>query len=128
MLNNYAITTLVFFVKDLKRTNQFYSEVLGLTTNTSEGHEGSYITAQSGTLTLVFIPGEESPGQSPVIVFALDGGIDDLVESLVKQKVEIVVPVSEAPDGGLSADFLDPDGHILSLYQPADMPRRMETS
>ena len=34
------------------------------------------------------------------------------------------VPVSEAPDGGLTMDFVDPDGNGLSLYQPAGAPRR----
>jgi hypothetical protein len=29
----------------------------------------------------------------------------------------------ETPDGGLSADFLDPDHHMLSVYQPSGAPR-----
>ena len=56
-------------------------------------------------------------------VFRSLGG-DDVVEGLTKQGVDIVTPVSEAPDGGLTADFSDPDGYILSLHQPAGMPRR----
>ncbi|MEM8484330.1 MAG: VOC family protein [Bacteroidota bacterium] len=126
MLTSYPITNLVFFVKDLEQTRQFYSNVLGMEMQETAGHEGAFLTAESGSLILVFIPAEEAPGQSPVVVFGLDGGIEDLVEALVKQNVEIVVPVSEAPDGGLTADFVDPDGHVLSLYQPADAPRRRE--
>ena len=125
MLTSSAISTLVYFVKDLNNTSRFYQEVLGIATDQHEGHEGAFLTAQSGSITLVFIQGDEAPGRSPVAVFSLEGGIEDLVESLVKQNVEIVVPVSEAPDGGLTADFLDPDGHVLSLYQPADAPRRV---
>ena len=30
----------------------------------------------------------------------------------------------ESPDGGLSLDFLDPDGNVLSLHQPAGAARR----
>ncbi len=126
MLTSYPVTNLVFFVKDLEQTRHFYSSVLGMEMQETAGHEGEFLTAESGSLILVFIPAEEAPGQSPVVVFGLDGGIEDLVEALVKQNVEIVVPVSEAPDGGLTADFLDPDGHVLSLYQPADAPRRRE--
>lgn len=126
MLTSYPITNLVFFVKDLEKTRQFYHGVLGMDVQETEGHEGAFLTAESGSIMLVFIPANEAPGQSPVVVFGLDGGIEDLVESLVKQNVEIVVPVSEAPDGGLTADFVDPDGHVLSLYQPADAPRRRE--
>jgi len=46
-----------------------------------------------------------------------------VVEALAAQGVEIVVPVSPTPDGGLSADFLDPDGHVLSYYQAGDAPQ-----
>src|SRR5690606_29143516 len=63
-------------------------------------------------------------GESPVLVFGLDGGIDRCAERLAGQGVEIVVPVSEAPDGGLTLDFLDPDGTVPSLYQPPGAPRR----
>ena len=37
----------------------------------------------------------------------------------------LIAPVSEAPDGGLTADFLDPDGHTLSYHQPAGLPARL---
>ena len=50
------------------------------------------------------------------------GGIDSMVASLAAAGVEIVTPVSEAP-GGWSAELKDPDGHILSLYQDASLPR-----
>lgn len=125
MLTSSAVSAIVFFVKDLERTEQFYGTVLGLETNVMHGHDGAFMTAASGDLTLVFLPSEElSAGRSPVVVFGLEGGIENMVESLASQQVEIVVPVSEAPDGGLTADFLDPDGHVLSLYQPAEAPRQ----
>ncbi|MFK7844642.1 MAG: VOC family protein [Rhodothermales bacterium] len=123
MLSSSPISALVFFVKDIERTNAFYRDVLGLSTEEIPGHDGPMLTAQSGSLTLVFIVADEAPGRSPVAVFELKGGIDALVASLVRQNVEIVVPVSEAPDGGLTSDFLDPDGHVLSLYQPVGAPR-----
>ena len=129
MLTSSEVSSIVFFVTDLSRTEQFYNKVLGLKTTTMTGHEGAFMIASSGALTLVFIPSNEIPaGRSPVIVFGLEGGIEDIVESLTSQKVEIVVPVSEAPDGGLTADFLDPDGHVLSLYQSAEAPRRQGAS
>lgn len=123
MLNKSAVSALVFFIKDLDRTSAFYQDVLGLEITKQEGHDGAFLMAQIGDMSLVFIPGEEAPGRSPVVVFELEGGIDDVVNALTSQNVEIVVPVSEAPDGGLTSDFLDPDGHTLSLYQSADMPR-----
>ncbi len=124
MVGFTAVSAIVFYVKDLKRTTTFYHDVLGLTVESAEGHEGSFASAPLGTTTLIFIQHNEMPGRSPVVVFGLAGGIDDVVEGLIKQGVEIVVPVSDAPDGGLTADFLDPDRHVLSVYQPAGALRR----
>ncbi len=59
-----------------------------------------------------------------MVVFNIDGGIDDYAETLAARGVEIVVPVSECPDGGLSVDFVDPDRNLLSVYQPPNAPRR----
>ncbi len=118
------ISAIVYNVKDLQRTITFYQDALGLSLNVMEGHGESFGVAEVGELTLVFFPSDEKPGQSPIVVFGLESGVEDVVEELTKQGVEIVTPVSEAPDGGLTADFADPDGHVLSVYQPADAPRR----
>ena len=80
--------------------------------------------ADVGGISLVFFQMEGKRGDSPVIVFNLDeGGIDGIVEGLASKGVTIVTPVSHAPDGGWTADFTDPDGHTLSLYQEADKAR-----
>ena len=69
---------------------------------------------------------EGKRGDTPAIVFDLDeGGIDDVVAELARQGVNIVTPVSEAP-GGWSADFLDPDGFGLGLWQAGDLPRSLK--
>lgn len=117
------ISAIVFYVKDLERTQQFYQNALGLDVAVHAGHDGSFATAQAGNQTLVFLPADQPPGHSPVIVFGLDGGIDDVVAHLAASGAEIVVPVSQAPDGGWTADFRDPNGHTLSVYQSADIPR-----
>lgn len=124
MLGQCRVGAIVFFVKELGRAVAFYRDTLGLAVEAIEGHDGPFAMAQVGELSLVFIAREVRIGESPVVVFALDGGIDDYAESLARQGVEIVVPVSETPDGGLSVDFVDPDRNVLSLYQPAGAPRR----
>jgi len=121
-----TVSALVFFIRDVNRTERFYRNVLGLDTERTAGHHGNILTAQAGEISLVFLPAEEAPGHSPVVVFGLSGGIEEAVEALARHNVEIVTPVSEAPDGGLTADFLDPDGHVLSFYQPAEAPRRVD--
>jgi catechol 2,3-dioxygenase-like lactoylglutathione lyase family enzyme len=118
MLKNPSVGAVVFFVKDLARSVGWYRDALGLETRTIGGHDGPFALAMAGAVELVFIRRDEPAGRTPIVVFRLSEGIDAVVESLAAKRVEIVLPVSETPDGGLSADFLDPDGHVLSVYQP----------
>jgi predicted enzyme related to lactoylglutathione lyase len=119
-LKNLAI---VFIVTDLARSHAFYSRTLGLEFEVTD-FEGGYLQARlPGDVELVFLPGESKPGTTPQLVFGLaKGGIDSMVASLAAAGVALVTPVSEAP-GGWSAEFKDPDGHGLSLYQDGALPR-----
>ena len=119
-LKNLAI---VFVVADLRRAYRFYSETLGLAFEV-EDFEGGYLQARlPGDVEFVFLPGDATRGATPQVVFGLaKGGIDGMVASLAAAGVEIVTAVSEAP-GGWSAEFKDPDGHMLSLYQDGGLPR-----
>ena len=122
MLKNPTVGAVVFFVRDLARSVAWYRDALGLEPRTLPGHDGPFALASAGSVELVFIPRDEPAGRTPIVVFGLQSGIYEVVESLAAKGVEIVVPVSETPDGGLSADFRDPDGHILSVYQPGGTP------
>ena len=124
MLSQCKVGAIVFFVRDLSRSVAFYRDTLGLPVEVVEGHDGAFATGQVGELNLVFIVHDAPAGESPVVVFSLDGGIDDYAEALAGRGVEIVVPVGESPDGGLSLDFVDPDRNMLSLHQGPDLPRR----
>lgn len=121
MLKEARIGAVVFMVKDLEASRDFYGNVLGLRTELAESPEGRMLTAAIGNVVLVFFQGNERPGRTPIVVFQIgDEDINRLVDRLVEQGVEIVAPVQHAPDGGLTADFMDPDGHVLSLYRSAD--------
>lgn len=119
-ISNLAV---VFTVSDLVRTHRFYAQTLGLPFEVVD-FEGGYLQARlPGNVELVFFPGEATPGSTPQVVFGLaEGGIDAAVAALAEAGVEIVTPVTEAP-GGWSADFKDPDGHLLSFYQDGKLPR-----
>jgi predicted enzyme related to lactoylglutathione lyase len=119
-LKNVAI---VFLVADLVRAHRFYSQTLGLAFEV-EDFAGGYLQARlPGDVELVFLPGEATPGPSPLVVFGLaHGGIDAIVHALAAAGVELVTPVTEAP-GGWSAELKDPDGHRFSLYQDGALPR-----
>lgn len=127
MFKSGNIGAIVYFVSDLDQSEKFYRDVLGLEiTRVDDEAEGSFLQAQSGNgVELVFFAMEVQQGQSPVVVFDVpDGGIDDVVQELSEKGVTIVTPVSHAP-GGWSADFVDPDGHVLSMYQGEDKPRSL---
>ncbi|WP_297110046.1 VOC family protein [uncultured Devosia sp.] len=119
--------SVVFYVSDIRRTETFYNQTLGLQLERQEGAEPFWLQAhiENGP-DLIFFEMEGKRGDPPAIVFELDeGGIDDVVAGLAEQGVNIVTPVSEAP-GGWSADFLDPDGFGLGLWQSGDMPRSLK--
>ncbi len=125
MLGQARIGNICYYVADLDRTERFWRDVVGLPVQrVEEGSEAFLIAPTAGGVDLLFFVREARPGDSPIIVFTLeDGGIDDVAAALVEQGATLVTPVSHAP-GGWSGDYADPDGHVLSLYQAAEKPRR----
>ncbi|WP_369058754.1 VOC family protein [Caulobacter sp. 73W] len=118
--------SIVFYVSDLVRTEAFYNETLGLDLQRQEGAEPFWLQAQLGDLGIIFFQMEGTRGDTPALVFDVtEGGIDDIVAGLATKGVTIVTPVSEAP-GGWSADFLDPDGFGLGLWQSGELPRSLK--
>ena len=116
--------SVVYYVTDAARTEAFYRDALGITLDRMEGAEPFWLNGQIGALNVVFFEMPDAKvGSTPALIFDLaEGGIDDIVAELTAKGVTIVTPVSEAP-GGWSADFTDPDGFGLGLYQSEDKPR-----
>ncbi|ODT51265.1 VOC family protein [Devosia sp. 63-57] len=121
-----SAVSIVFYVADIARTEAFYTSTLGIALERMEGAEPFWLQGRIGAgPDLIFFQQEGRRGDTPAIVFELDeGGIDDVVAELAGKGVTIVTPVSEAP-GGWSADFLDPDGFGLGLWQSGDLPRSL---
>lgn len=114
-------------VRDVLRTERFYTEHLGIQFTRQTEEDGSvWLLGKIGNETeMLVFPGDPQPGNTPGIVFGLaEGGIETMVASLAAAGVEIVTPVSEAP-GGWSADFKDPDGHVMSFFQAESLPRAL---
>ena len=119
--------SIVFYVSDIARTETFYRDTLGIEVERRVGMEPFWLVGKTGGMEIIFFQLEAVRGSTPALIFDIseEGGIDDIVAALVEQGVTIVTPVSEAP-GGWSADFLDPDGFGLGLYQSADKPRSLK--
>lgn len=120
--------SIVYYVSDILRTEKFYNETFDLGLERMEGAEPFWLQGhlESG-LDLIFFEMEGVRGDTPAIVFEVDdGGIDDIIAELAASGVTIVTPVSEAP-GGWSADFLDPDGFGIGLWQSGELPRSLKS-
>lgn len=118
---------IVYYVNDILRTETFYNETFDLGLERMEGAEPFWLQGRlENGLDLIFFQMEGKRGDTPAIVFEVhEGGIDDIVAELSMKGVTIVTPVSEAP-GGWSADFLDPDGFGLGLWQSEELPRSLK--
>jgi predicted enzyme related to lactoylglutathione lyase len=128
MFAKTRLNTICYYVSDIDRTETFYRDVLGLTVERMEEEDGSpWLMARTiNDVDLIFFKMESRPGNSPIVVFDLaDGGIDDMVAELAEKGATIVTPVSHAP-GGWSAEFADPDGHTISMYQVVEAPRTLK--
>ncbi|WP_295814405.1 VOC family protein [uncultured Nitratireductor sp.] len=127
MLSNIRIGNICYYVNDIDRTEAFYRDVIGLNVERMEGDEetGDWLLASiANNIDLIFFKMESRPGNTPIVVFDLsEGGIDDVVAGLAEKGATIVTPVSHAP-GGWSAEFADPDGHVMSVYQSEERPRK----
>ncbi|WP_339075161.1 VOC family protein [Teredinibacter turnerae] len=126
MFRDSDIGAICYYVNDINQTEAFYRDVLGLDVDRMEDEGSDWLLAKTANgVELLFFEQESRPGNSPIIVFELpDGGIDDAVTALAEKGVTIVTPVSHAP-GGWSAEFADPDNHQISMYQPGDVPRKI---
>lgn len=120
--------SIVYYVSDILRTEKFYNETFALNLARMEGAEPFWLQGRlENGLDLIFFQMEGKRGNTPAIVFEVsEGGIDDIVAELALAGVTIVTPVSEAP-GGWSADFLDPDGFGLGLWQSGELPRSLKS-
>ncbi|MDH4442226.1 MAG: VOC family protein [Rhizobium sp.] len=119
--------SIVYYVSDIGRTETFYNETFGLSLERMEGAEPYWLQGNlEGGMELVFFQQEAVRGSTPAIVFTVPvGGIDDIIADLEAKAVTIVTPVSEAP-GGWSAEFLDPDGFTIGLWQSEAFPRSLQ--
>ena len=127
MLSNNKLGAVSYYVADIDRTERFWRDTLGFSPSRIPDEHGGpdfMMLKTDNGIDLIFFQQEPKPGNSPIIVFELaEGGIDTVVAGLAKAGVTIVTPVSHAP-GGWTADFSDPDGHAISLYQSEAVPRK----
>lgn len=113
-------------VSDLVISRKFYEEKLGLTIDTLMG-DYCVLYKAGDTRIFVYQPDEPFSAGSVVATWAVEDMLETMVAELEQQGIVFqtfarkeFVPegVIQYADGFKCALFKDPDGHLLSLFQP----------
>lgn len=100
------IPHITFPVSDLKRTVNFYENVLGLK---KTGEWGNYATFDVGGVTLGFEP------KGRFQMYLLVDDVDEAYRTLKGKGVRFVTEPKDQSWGGRTAEFVDPDGNMFIL-------------
>ncbi|MBV8601049.1 MAG: VOC family protein [Candidatus Eremiobacteraeota bacterium] len=103
---------------DLQRSIQFYRDKLGLRL-ASEIPNFAFFDAGGTTLALSRAHAQHSPSivGATEVVFGVDG-VKETYEKLKAQGVEFRTEPRDVNGKEWTAAFVDPDGHILSVFGP----------
>lgn len=106
----------MLMVKDVPASVKFYSEGLGLAVKVASPGWGE-IDANGTTIAFHSIEGDITTGSSPILSFHVDD-IYSSISTLESLGAALEGRVRE-PSFGKVAAMRTPDGHLLSLLQPA---------
>ncbi len=115
----------VFFVEDIQKSKQFYSEVLGQKIvadfGRNVGFEGGLsIWEKDYALNVIF----EDKAKQVVVgannseIYFECSDIEAFFDRLTRQQVKVIHPVMEHPWGQRAFRIYDPDNHILEFAEP----------
>jgi predicted enzyme related to lactoylglutathione lyase len=117
--------TAVFFVSDIKKAKQFYSEILEQKIvadfGKNEGFEGGLsIWEKDYALNTIFKEKakEVTVGANSAEIYFESSNLTDLFERLTKEAVKIIHPIVEHPWGQRAFRIYDPDNHIIEFGEP----------
>jgi predicted enzyme related to lactoylglutathione lyase len=118
-----AVDFVCYEVSDVKRSVEFYRDVLGLKLGMFEdGSEFQWAEFEIGAVTLSLYPPKVLEGREPkpggMVYLAVDD-VAQAVEELKARGVTILYGPMETPVCWM-AGFLDPDGNQIGLHQRKD--------
>jgi catechol 2,3-dioxygenase-like lactoylglutathione lyase family enzyme len=106
-------------VANLEASLRFYTEMLGLKPGTRHAHD--WVTVEAPGLTIGLHPASKHyppPGTKGSLMIGLETGesIESAVERLAAKGVRFNGPIVRDPRAGSFANFSDPDGNALYLW------------
>ncbi|MSP78554.1 MAG: VOC family protein [Dehalococcoidia bacterium] len=116
-----AANRIMFFVSNMRRSQKFYRDVLGLTPTDEHPEYSSYALGKGFAIALYKGRGQTA-GTSPVLALEV-ADMAAARRALQAAKRTIVRDFHEVP-GGISLDFKDPDGHVVQLVQFMKPPKK----
>ncbi len=128
-MNIKKVGNVILAVKDLDKSIEFYHEIIGLPIKNQRrswvdlGTSGALLSLHPASLTAEHIGSSIDNG---ITVGFLVGDVRSSVEELKSKGVKIYRDIVER-DAGLNAVILDPDGYLVSLFEPIFRDKTQQT-
>ena len=119
-MNVKKIGNVILAVKDLDKSVEFYNKILGMPIKNRR--ENWVDLGQGGALLSLHPADESSPHlgtsvDNGVLIGLLVGDVASAVEELKSKNVKVHRDIQER-GAGINAIILDPDGYMISLFEP----------
>jgi catechol 2,3-dioxygenase-like lactoylglutathione lyase family enzyme len=111
-------------VRDVRKSLEFYSTILGMTLEWMPDDENAYLTSGSDNLALHKLPSGAQPGTVQAVhhigfVVKRPEDVDSWADRLRKHGIPLAAEPKTHRDGARSFYFHDPDGLLIQLiYHP----------
>jgi predicted enzyme related to lactoylglutathione lyase len=105
----------MYYVNDMAKSVQYYKDMFNLAP-AMESPEWTEFNLNGHTLCLHALePGKKSDGKA--ILITKVKGLEAVVAELKNRGVEFMNEIHQVCEGGFSADFRDPSGNQISLFE-----------
>lgn len=111
----------MYYVQDMNKAKDFYQQSIGLKPR-FESEDWTEFELGDGTALCLHKIKDQSPfipGGALIVNVEM---IQEKVNQLKKEGVEFLRGVFEVFPGAFSADFKDPSGNLISLYENTNLP------
>ncbi len=127
-MNIKKVGNVILAVKDLDKSIQFYNEIIGLPIKNQRrtwvdlGTSGALLSLHPASLT----EQQSNALESGITVGFLVGDVKSAIDELKEKGVNIHRDIVEK-DAGKNAVISDPDGYLISLFEPSFADKAEQT-
>ena len=129
-MNIKKVGNVILAVKDLDKSLAFYHEIIGLPIKNQRrswidlGTIGAALSLHPASLTTEHVGSSIDNG---ITIGFLVGDLKSALEELKSKGVKVYREITER-DAGLNAIVQDPDGYLISLFEPTFKDKNQQTS